>query len=208
MKICLTAIASTITVLLSISACGGGDGSAPIATTAPNAGASAIASNTTQASSQTTTQVDGVVTTTGNNIATGDTINGLPITNATAISKLSTALASVPTATTQAEAITYPIAGKQYFVNLVSMSGSDPTVNLMNSTTSAANTVTIIGEFQNFTSARIFPCTFNPADYKLSAGDCNTVNIAPGSYPTQSSGGSKCREIPYKSGIILQCIRD
>jgi hypothetical protein len=207
MKICLIAIASTITVLLSISACGGGDGSTPAATTAPNAGASAIASDTTQASSPTSTQVGGVLTT-SNNIATGDTMNGLPITNAIAISKLSTALASVPTATTQAEAVTYPIAGKQYFVNLVSMSGSDPTLNLMNSTTSAANTVTIIGEFQSFTSARIFPCTFNPADYKLSAGDCNTVNVAPGSYPTQSSGGAKCREIPYKSGIILQCIRD
>jgi predicted small lipoprotein YifL len=179
------------TLLFTLYACGGGGGVAtPAAVTAAPA-------------AQT-----GVLTTTTNSVATGDTINGLPITNATAIAKLAAALTAVPSATAQIDATTYPIAGKQFFRNFVGMAGSDATLNSLNSTTSSAKTVIIIGEFQSFTAARVFPCTFNPTDYNSSRGDCNVVNIAPGPYPAQSSGGSKCREIEYQSGIIQQCIKD
>jgi hypothetical protein len=200
--VCLVSV-TLVSTVFSLSACGGGgDAVSPTPTTT---------TGTSQTTSQTTAQTGsqtGVVSNTTTNIATSDTINGLPITNATALTRLSAAVTAVASATAQTEATTYPIAGKQFFRNLVGMSGSDSTLNIMNSATSGARTVTIVGEFQSFTAARVFPCTFNPTDYKSASGDCDTVNIAPGPYPAQSSAGSKCRDIAYKSGIIQQCIKD
>jgi predicted small lipoprotein YifL len=209
MKNALLSSFVTTLLFLSITACGGGEPTqTPIAATASvtTAANSSSTSQTSQASTNSSTQA--IVSNAVNNVSTGDKINGLPITNPTTLSRLSTAIANVPQVTQQSEATTYPIAGKQFFRNLVSLSGSDPTLNLLNSTPSSATTVVIIGEFQNFTAARIFPCTFNPTDYKADKGDCNTVNIAPGAYPAQSSAGSKCRSIAYQSGIIEQCILD
>jgi hypothetical protein len=204
--VCLTSV-TIVSTVFSLSACGGGgDTVSPTPTT--TTGTSQTSSQTTsQTTTQTGSQTGGVSATT-TNIATGDTINGLPITNATALTRLSAAVTAVPAATAQTEATIYPIAGKQFFRNLVSISGADSTLNIMNSATSSARTVTIVGEFQSFTAARVFPCTFNPTDYKTASGDCDTVNIAPGPYPAQSSAGSKCRDIAYKSGIIQQCIKD
>jgi hypothetical protein len=193
----------TLSWLLYLNGCGG-DGSGEVAT-------AAASTTTTSSGSQTAVQTglqNSAVATTVNNISTADTINGIIITNRSALTMLATSLAAVPLTTAQSEAVTYPIAGKQFFRNFVGMSGSDPNLLLMNSTTSSAKTVTVIGEFQSFTAARVFPCTFNPVDYKSQNGDCNTVNIAPGPYPAQSSGGAKCRELPYQSGIIQQCIKD
>jgi hypothetical protein len=193
----------TLSLLLCLNGCGGG-GSSEVATAAAN---TTTTSSGTQTTVQTSTQ-NGAVTTTVNNISTADTMNGIIITNRSALAMLAASVAAVPVTTAQSEAVTYPIAGKQFFRNFVGVSGSDPNLLLMNSTISSARTVIIVGEFQSFTAARVFPCTFNTADYKVQNGDCNAVNIGPGPYPVQSSAGSKCRSITYQSGIIEQCIRD
>jgi hypothetical protein len=197
MKINACYLLLSLIVGISLPACGGGGSDAAVIV--PNQGASIAPANTNS------NILSGTVV---NDIASGDRVNGQLLTNRAAISLLAGAIAAEPTARQQADATKYPVAGKQFFRNLVGMSGSDTTLSLLNSTPSTAKTVTIVGEFQSFTAARVFPCTFNPADYQSSRGDCDTVNIAPGPYPAQSSAGSKCRDIAYKSGIIQQCIKD
>jgi hypothetical protein len=197
MKINAYSLLLSLIIGISLPACGGGGSDAAVLV--PNQGASIAPANTS---------FNGPSGTVANDIASGDRVNGQLLTNRAAISLLAGSIAAEPTARQQADATKYPVAGKQFFRNLVGMSGADTTLSLLNSTPSTAKTVTIVGEFQSFIAARVFPYTFNPTDYQSARGDCELVNIAPSAYPAQSSLGAKCRTIPYQSGVIEQCIRD